>query len=343
MRWSTGGIIAVLCLISTFRAVPLPLADDENDPSRLPRNSRILRYDIDMNTDIHTCERDFDGVVIIYIEITADTDTITLNNRGLTPITSRLYDNGVDDIPHNFTSDTSREFFVITSIERVLHAGELYTIEITYSGHQLQYALFDKANGKEETTFVNRIIQNEQNQMILPKTSEPKHYKIHITATNIPSGGRDFSGEIEIDALVKQTTDRIVVHSREQTILDVQVFYKNDMTSIPVHDYIAFPAAHILTIYFVSEIPANSDIIAHIKYSGIMQTTQTSHGFYITSYTHEGETRYLGVTQFESSLGSRFAFPHYDEPRFKATFELTLTHSNLHHAISNTFGTAVNK
>lgn len=198
----------------------------------------------------------------------------------------------------------------------------------------------------QATTFVNQIIaaiDDEQNQLILPKTSVPSHYSIHITATDIPTGGRDFSGEIEIDTLVTETTDKIIIHSREQTVLDVQAFYKNGMTAIPIYDYNTFAAAHTLSIYFVSEIPAQSEIVLNIKYEGIMQTAQTNFGFHITSYVHEGETRYLGVTQFESSLGSRFAFPHYDEPRYKATFDLKLTHSDRHHAISNTLGTSSNK
>ncbi|XP_037033807.1 putative aminopeptidase-2 [Bradysia coprophila] len=194
------------------------------------------------------------------------------------------------------------------------------------------------------TNFVNEVIgviDAEQNQLILPKTSEPRHYNIHITATNIPTGGQDFSGEIEIDALVKVTTDRIIIHSREQTVLDVQAFNKNGMTPITVYDFSRYEAAHTLTIYFLNEIPAETEIILRIKYEGIMQTAATNYGFHISSYVHEGQTRYMGVTQFESSLGSRFAFPHYDEPRYKATFQLTLTHSSSHHAISNTLGTAV--
>ncbi|KAJ6646807.1 Aminopeptidase N, partial [Pseudolycoriella hygida] len=196
----------------------------------------------------------------------------------------------------------------------------------------------------EAAAFINDIaekVAEEQNQLILPTTSAPRSYNIHITATNIPTGGRDFSGEIEIDAFVRESTDRIIIHSREQTILGVQAFYKDSMAVLPVYDYSTFAAAHTLTIYFLSEIPANTDILLFIQYEGIMQTQQTNYGFHISSYDHEGERRYLGVTQFESSLGSRFAFPHYDEPRYKAIFNLKLTHSNRHHALSNTFGTSI--
>lgn len=129
----------MLALISTIRAAPILLAEDEDDPSRLPKTSKPIRYDIALTTNVHTGDRAFNGVVIIDIEITAENDTITLHNNGLTPIATRLYDNGVDDIPHTISTDASRSFFFITA-ERTLQVGDLYSIEITYSG-QLQTSM----------------------------------------------------------------------------------------------------------------------------------------------------------------------------------------------------------
>lgn len=143
MRWTTTGLFfAVLLLLSTIRAAPLqPLADEDDDPSRLPKTSQPIRYDIALTTNVHTGDRAFSGVVKIDIIITADTDTITLHNNGLTPINIRLYDNGINgDIPHNTSADASRSFFFITSTDRILQVDELYTIEITYSG-QLQTSM----------------------------------------------------------------------------------------------------------------------------------------------------------------------------------------------------------
>lgn len=133
----------MLVLISTIRAAPLLLADDDEDPSRLPKNSRPIHYDIALTTNVHNNgDKAFNGVVIIDIEITENTDRITLHNNGLTAISTRLYDNGVesDDIPHETSSDASRSFFFIDTPGRTLQAGELLTIEITYSG-QLQTSM----------------------------------------------------------------------------------------------------------------------------------------------------------------------------------------------------------
>lgn len=131
MRWTSVGIIAVLFFASTIRAAPIVLDDD--DPLRLPRNSIPIHYDITLTTNVHNGERNFDGVVIIEIKITAETDTLTLHNRGLTPLSYRLYDNSLEDVAINISADASRDFFFITA-EKVLQVDELYFIEIAYNG-----------------------------------------------------------------------------------------------------------------------------------------------------------------------------------------------------------------
>lgn len=131
----------MLFLIATIRSAPLQRAegDDDDDPSRLPKNSQPISYDIALTTNVHTGERDFTGSVTIDIKIVTETDTITLHNNGLTAITTRLYGNGVDDEVITTSSDPSRNFFFITA-GRTLQVDELLTIEITYSG-QLQTSM----------------------------------------------------------------------------------------------------------------------------------------------------------------------------------------------------------
>ncbi|GIT44033.1 MAG: hypothetical protein Ct9H300mP11_19690 [Chloroflexota bacterium] len=59
-------------------------------------------------------------------------------------------------------------------------------------------------------------------------------------------------------------------------------------------------------------------------------------GFYRSEYTsQDGETRYLATTQFEAT-DARRAFPCWDEPAKKATFEVTLVFADEYQAVSNT-------
>lgn len=177
-----------------------------------------------------------------------------------------------------------------------------------------------------------------ENQLRLPRTSLPKHYTLSLDARNIPSGDRAFTGEVEIQTVVTEPTDRIVIHSKSQVINEVHVF--RGASELDLIEYHLYPEADTLTIYFVDFVVPNDELTIHIKYSTNLVEGAT--GFYQTSYTINGEVRYLGATQFEST-GGRYCFPHYDEPGLKATFDLSITHATVHTAIANTLSWRVEK
>ncbi|MBM2819622.1 MAG: peptidase rane alanine aminopeptidase [Nitrosarchaeum sp.] len=57
-------------------------------------------------------------------------------------------------------------------------------------------------------------------------------------------------------------------------------------------------------------------------------------GFYRSQYKQNGETKYLATTQFEAA-DARRAFPCWDEPQVKATFDISIIAENKFTAISN--------
>ena len=57
-------------------------------------------------------------------------------------------------------------------------------------------------------------------------------------------------------------------------------------------------------------------------------------GFYRSKYQQNGKTKYLATTQFEAA-DARRAFPCWDEPEAKATFEISIVADNKFTAISN--------
>lgn len=178
-----------------------------------------------------------------------------------------------------------------------------------------------------------------ESQLRLPRKAIPHYYKVNIDARNIPTGSRDFSGDVEIAVTVNEPIDYLIFHSKGQTIEDVKVLNSAGLVDIPIFDYHLYSASDTLTIYFENVVPAGTELLVRVKYLGTLLTAGTGYGFYQTSYVIDGETRYLGATNFESSVSTRYAFPQFDEPGFKAQFELSITHSNLHHAIANTYGT----
>lgn len=186
-------------------------------------------------------------------------------------------------------------------------------------------------------TFVNsylRQIDEFESQLRVPKLSEPLNYRIKLDVRNVHVGSLPFNGEVTIDIAIKETTDKIFFHSKNQRINELRVFDKTG-AEIKVLDYSQQTAADSLTIYFISEQPAGTQIYVEIKYSTNLLTGST--GFYRTTYTQAGVTKYLATTQFQPT-SARYAFPHYDEPGYKTPFELSITHHESFHAIANTFG-----
>jgi aminopeptidase 2 len=78
----------------------------------------------------------------------------------------------------------------------------------------------------------------------------------------------------------------------------------------------------LATMTFAESVPANTKAILDIAFEGELNDIMA--GFYRSSYKDaEGNTQYLATTQFEST-DARRAFPCWDEPSLKATFDVTL-------------------
>ena len=69
-----------------------------------------------------------------------------------------------------------------------------------------------------------------------------------------------------------------------------------------------------------------------IKFQGILNDRLL--GFYRSQYQQNGKTKYLATSQFEAA-DARRAFPCWDEPEAKATFEISIIADNKFSAISN--------
>ena len=70
----------------------------------------------------------------------------------------------------------------------------------------------------------------------------------------------------------------------------------------------------------------------HIKFQGILNDRLL--GFYRSQYMQNGKIKYLATTQFEAA-DARRAFPCWDIPEAKATFEISIIADNQFSAISN--------
>lgn len=86
-----------------------------------------------------------------------------------------------------------------------------------------------------------------------------------------------------------------------------------------------------VTLSFDEEVEISKSAVIQIKYAGIMNNTMA--GFYRSRYTpavtpassvpKQGNYHYMFSTQFESG-DARRAFPCFDEPNLKATFDFSI-------------------
>jgi aminopeptidase N len=147
----------------------------------------------------------------------------------------------------------------------------------------------------------------------LPKNVVPVDYTIAV----VPDvGAQTARGREKVSLLVRAPTDRLIFNSLNETLSDVRLDGRpaskvvsddtRQLTTVTLARS-AWPGAHTLTFEFVGKIETQP------------------HGLFIQNYgTADGGHGLLLSTKMESTDARRM-FPCWDEPAFRATFELTVT------------------
>jgi aminopeptidase N len=155
----------------------------------------------------------------------------------------------------------------------------------------------------------------------LPYGVTPKHYTLSFTPDLQKA---TFSGEETIDVEVNQaggliTLNAIELEFQEATITQDSKTQVAKWSFAPEKEQATLTAADGLQ-------PGPASI--HIKFTGILN--DKLHGFYLA----KSKERNYATTQFENT-DARRAFPSFDEPAFKAKFDITLIVNDGDTAISN--------
>ncbi|MCY4366710.1 MAG: M1 family metallopeptidase [Chloroflexi bacterium] len=164
--------------------------------------------------------------------------------------------------------------------------------------------------------------------VVLPANVRPAHYQITLQPD---MDNFTFDGLEVIDIEVLETTSEIVLNATElrvpagMLIKDGQWIRASSITLDEENETVtlAFPNP-------IERGPAQLDL----RFVG--ELNDKLRGFYRSQYVNpEGEVSYLATTQFEAT-DARRAFPCWDEPACKATFQLTLNIPASMVAVSNT-------
>ena len=136
-----------------------------------------------------------------------------------------------------------------------------------------------------------------------------------------------FLGTESITADCKKSTNLITMHCAELKIVSCQVKSKGKIIkSSPKTN----EKKEELGIKLSEKIKGEFTI--DLEFQGVLNDRLL--GFYRSQYIQNGKTKYLATTQFEAA-DARRAFPCWDEPEAKATFEISIIADNKFTAISN--------
>jgi aminopeptidase N/puromycin-sensitive aminopeptidase len=192
------------------------------------------------------------------------------------------------------------------------------------------------------TNFVATPTANAQR---LPANVHPEHYSLLLTPDLLTA---TFRGEETIDVSLDAPSKTITLNAAEITfgevkayVLPVTAYSYGKLGSQPIaltaleadkHPQTATVTLDAIkqqaTFTFPTELPAGKVTLA-IRYTGILNNKLR--GFYLS----KTKLRNYAVTQFEAT-DARRAFPSFDEPALKATFDIALTVDTADTVISNT-------
>jgi puromycin-sensitive aminopeptidase len=165
------------------------------------------------------------------------------------------------------------------------------------------------------------------NPFRLPTHVVPSAYRIRLEPD---LGAARFDGTVEIDLRIEEATNDVALNAVDLVFGAVEIRGAGG-TSRTGH--VELDAEHErATLRFDEELP-EGDYVVSIAFAGTLNDQLV--GFYRSTFTDaEGKEHAIATTQFEMS-DARRAFPCFDEPAYKATYDVTLVVADGLAAFSN--------
>ncbi|GAB6029465.1 hypothetical protein CHUAL_005219 [Chamberlinius hualienensis] len=199
----------------------------------------------------------------------------------------------------------------------------------------------DSVASDDETIFGagTTVPPTTKESVLLPKTLRPVYYEVHLQPFLPPHGNSTFAGFVHIQIHVDQSTPDIALHLNNITIFEETV----QVVEITGHDgpgkpkkvrRISYlPEKQFVIISLPTALTTHNMVNVSMKFLGSLNDDMA--GFYRSSYKDENNnTSWLAVSQFQPT-DARRAFPCFDEPDFKAKFNITLIRPSNLTSLSN--------
>jgi len=154
---------------------------------------------------------------------------------------------------------------------------------------------------------------------------KPIHYNVHLEPD---LENFVFSGLTEIEIVLENSTKEIILNGKDILIQKCEVIRGDDLKDC---NFDFKKKKEEFTIRLPEEM--NGIIKLKLRFTGNLNDNLL--GFYRSKYVYQGETKHLASTQFEERE-ARAAFPCFDHPSKKATFDIEYIIPEELMAISNT-------
>ncbi|XP_055696663.1 aminopeptidase N-like [Lutzomyia longipalpis] len=166
-------------------------------------------------------------------------------------------------------------------------------------------------------------------QYRLPKTSRPFHYDLHM---KIDVDEAKFYGSEVIHINVLQGTDEIAINYKDMDVDEFSIgLLDADFLSVPLIQHTYNNVTEILRLRFPQLIPGEYSL--SLDFNGTIRDDLK--GLYISTYFDQDGNKRNIATTFMAPNYARMAFPCYDEPEYKATYSISISHKENYFAISN--------
>lgn len=169
----------------------------------------------------------------------------------------------------------------------------------------------------------------------LPEEIVPLHYTVELAPKLDPEF--IFTGSVNITVKVAQQTDKIILHSKGLTInkeKDVAFQAENPSKPSPSISSVVFDEKKdFIIIYLSDSLIKDEEYNVFIRFKG--ELTDRLNGLYRSSYKKaDGTKTWLMASQMQPT-DARRAFPCFDEPALKATFQINFIRPSHLKSISN--------
>jgi aminopeptidase N len=161
----------------------------------------------------------------------------------------------------------------------------------------------------------------------LPGNARPSHYAITIAPD---AGALTFKGKVAIDLTIRLPTSQLTFNAADLTFSQGQI--RTGGGEVRTGKIVTDSTAQTATISFPESLPEGKYVL-ELSYDGLISTQ--ANGLFALDYQNDkGVQKRALFTQFEASDARRFV-PSWDEPRYKATYDLSAIIPTGQLAVSN--------